>query len=202
LLLLLFIWNLFGRSYGRWLLSLRRGGGVESWITCWLVCILIRDLYFKLSRLISSWTVGICRSCLISALGTYQGASVRRRRALDWNRSRMAILVFEAEPHSCIPYVHTGLMMILYIRSLLFKFNLDLRPSSQWSLVSRMPSCLRFLKIWFDHVRWWSRSSLYELVSSVCSPFPWETRSLSYAVSHNSQSYQDSTFMGMAFKDK
>jgi hypothetical protein len=36
-----------------------------------------------------------------------------QRRALDWKRSRISIFEVEADPQSCMPYVHIGLRMTL-----------------------------------------------------------------------------------------
>jgi hypothetical protein len=48
-------------------------------------------------------TVDTCRSRVITALGTYHGASVMIRSTFDWNLSRMSIVELDVDPHNCIP---------------------------------------------------------------------------------------------------
>jgi hypothetical protein len=50
---------------------------------------------------------------LMTALGTYHGASVIMRNALDWNRSSISKFEFDAVPHNWIPYVQTGFRITL-----------------------------------------------------------------------------------------
>jgi hypothetical protein len=50
----------------------------------------------------------------MSELGTYHGASIIMCETLDWNRSRISMLVVKAMPQSCIPLVQMGLSMVLY----------------------------------------------------------------------------------------
>jgi hypothetical protein len=52
---------------------------------------------------------GTCSSQRSIVFGTYHGASVIIVRTLDWNRSRISMFEFDAVPHCCTPYVHTGL---------------------------------------------------------------------------------------------
>jgi len=46
---------------------------------------------------------------------TYRGAFVKILRMLDLYLCIISIMEFEAQPHSSIPYVHTGLRTVLYM---------------------------------------------------------------------------------------
>ena len=72
-----------------------------------------RFRYFALNFRASCLTVGICRSRLITVLGTYRGASVIMRSTFDWNRSSISRFEFDAVPHSWIPSVQTGFRITL-----------------------------------------------------------------------------------------
>jgi len=62
-----------------------------------------RFRYFALNFRTSCLTVGICRSLLITVLGTYRGASVIMRSTFDGYRSSISRFEFDAVPHSWIP---------------------------------------------------------------------------------------------------
>ena len=64
--------------------------------------------------LTSCLTERTCRSRRSIVFGTYHGALVIILSILDWKPSRVSMLEFDAVPHSCIPYVHTGFRMVLY----------------------------------------------------------------------------------------
>ena len=63
--------------------------------------------------LTSCLTEGTCRSRRSVVFGTYRGALVIILSILDWKRSRVSMLEFDAVPHSCIPYVHIGFRMAM-----------------------------------------------------------------------------------------
>ena len=46
------------------------------------------------------------------------------------NRSSISILDVDEDPQSCIPYDQIGLIIVLYIRSLLLTESFDFRPSN------------------------------------------------------------------------
>jgi hypothetical protein len=56
-------------------------------------------LWFLTSR----WTEGTCSSRSRIVFRTYHGAPVIILRTLDWNRSRISMLQFDAVTHSSIP---------------------------------------------------------------------------------------------------
>jgi hypothetical protein len=53
------------------------------------------------------------------------------------------MLEVEAVPQSCVPLVQIGSSIVLYVRSLLLVESFDLRQSSQYILVTVIPSCCR-----------------------------------------------------------
>jgi hypothetical protein len=66
----------------------------------------------------------------MTVFGTYQGASTIMRKTLDWKRSGISMFEVEAAHHSCIPQVHIGFSIALYMRILLLVESFDFRPSS------------------------------------------------------------------------
>jgi hypothetical protein len=79
----------------------------------------------------TSCTVGIPRSLWIVSLVTCHGASTVALSILDRHRCMAAILDLEAHSHSSMPFVHIGVVMDLYNRSLLSIDRLDFLPSNQ-----------------------------------------------------------------------
>jgi hypothetical protein len=79
----------------------------------------------------TSCTVEITRSLWIIALVKFRGASTIALSISDWHRCMTAILDLEAQPHSSMPYVHIGVIMDLYSRSLLSTDRLEFLPSNQ-----------------------------------------------------------------------
>jgi hypothetical protein len=57
------------------------------------------------------------------------------------------MLEMKAVPHSCIPQVQIGLSIVLYMRSLLLVESYDLHLSSQYILVTVIPSCFHYGKM-------------------------------------------------------
>ena len=77
-------------------------------------CIAILDLYFSEYLLISSLTVGIPRSLRISSFQTYQGPFTIILRILACITSILFIWLIAAVPHSGIPYVQIGFMIVFF----------------------------------------------------------------------------------------
>uniref|UniRef100_A0A2A4J363 Uncharacterized protein n=1 Tax=Heliothis virescens TaxID=7102 RepID=A0A2A4J363_HELVI len=73
------------------------------------------------------------------------------------NLCMMVILELQALPHNCIPYIHTGLRIILYIRSLLSTESFELRAISQYMFRNRMFVSSRLVLMCFFHVNLLSR---------------------------------------------
>ena len=94
-------------------------------------CVAILDFYFSEYLLISSLTVGIPRSLRISSFLTYHGAFTIVLRILACIISILFIWLIVAVPHSGIPYVQIGFMIVLYIFNLFSMLNLDFRLVSQ-----------------------------------------------------------------------
>jgi hypothetical protein len=64
---------------------------------------------------------------------------------LDWLRCIIAMLDFLAQPHSSIPYVQIGLIMVLYKSTLLSSDMMDLCPMIQYkSFTFNLFSFFRF----------------------------------------------------------
>jgi hypothetical protein len=83
-------------------------------------------------------------------LETYQGALVIARRTLDC--SLWMIYVFDGlvQTHNFIPYVHIGLMMLMYSISLFFRDNFDLR--FQKTVMQKLLTCC-FIEVAEYHLR-------------------------------------------------
>jgi hypothetical protein len=73
-----------------------------------------RAWYFLLQSMTSSRTVWIPKSLWRTRLGTYHGASTRARSTIFWKRWSISILELLAAPHKGMPYVHIGLIIVLY----------------------------------------------------------------------------------------
>jgi hypothetical protein len=123
--------------------------------------------YRRDDLLISVATNGMCTSLCSVKLKTYHGASVMDRRIFDCSRWMICVWDGFAHPHSCIPYVHTGLSTHLSRRSLISRESLGLRPSSQYMLRSFRFRWWRFVLICVRQVRRWSRCNSRYL-TSVC----------------------------------
>ena len=94
-------------------------------------CVANLDLYFSDYLLISSLTAGIPRSLRMSSFLTYHGAFIIVLRILACMISILFIWLIAAVPHSGIPYVQIGFMIVLYIFNLFSMLNLDFRLVSQ-----------------------------------------------------------------------
>ena len=94
-------------------------------------CVAILVLYLSALLLIASLTVGISRSLRMSSFLTYQGAFTIVLRILACIISILFIWLIAAVPHSGIPYVQIGFMIVLYIFNLFSMLNLDFRLVSQ-----------------------------------------------------------------------
>jgi hypothetical protein len=123
------------------------------------------------SLLISVATNGMCKSVCRVKLETYQGASVMDRRIFYCSRWMICVWDGFAQPHSWMPYVHTGLSTHLYKRSLFSRDSLDLRPRSQYMLRNFRFKWRRFILIRVRQVRRWSRCNPRYLTSN-CSSIP------------------------------
>ena len=85
-------------------------------------CVANLDLYFSDYLLISSLTAGIPRSLRMSSFLTYHGAFIIVLRILACMISILFIWLIAAVPHSGIPYVQIGFMIVLYIFITLFYY--------------------------------------------------------------------------------
>ena len=102
-------------------------------------CVAILTLYFSAYLLISSLTVDIPRSLRVSSFLTYHGASTIVLRILPRIVSILLIWLIAAVPHSSIPYVQIGFMIVLYIFNLFILCSvwiLDLLANAFVSLLS------------------------------------------------------------------
>ena len=139
------------RSAGQRLFSLRmtlsRGSGWRSGFECdssYLRCLI------RLSWM-TSCTVGMPRSLWIIALVTYQGASTISLSILEWHLCMTAILDLQTQPHNSMSYVHIGVIMDLYSRSLLstdwwdspLKVTTLCRSSGAWMVRGSQELCWR-----------------------------------------------------------
>jgi hypothetical protein len=75
---------------------------------------------------------------------TYQGASTIMCKAFSWKHSKISMLEIEVIPHSCIPKVQIGFNIVLYEK---YVESFDLCSSSQYILVTVIPSCFPFMKM-------------------------------------------------------
>jgi hypothetical protein len=85
----------------------------------------------KLVLWMTSCTAEIPRSLWIISLVTYCGALTIALNIFDWHLCMTVILDLQAQPHSSMPYVHIGVIMDLYSRSLLSTDRWDFLPSNQ-----------------------------------------------------------------------
>jgi hypothetical protein len=66
------------------------------------------------------------------------------QEAFDWRPTGIAKLQLGAVPQNFYSQIQIGLGLALYIRILLYVENFDLSPSSQYIVVSVIPSRFRF----------------------------------------------------------
>jgi phosphatidylserine synthase len=71
---------------------------------------------------------------------------------LDWLRCIIGVLNLLAKPHSSIPYVHIGLIIVLYKSTLLSSDMMDLYPMIQYKSFTFKSICFLFLAICCCHV--------------------------------------------------
>lgn len=74
--------------------------------------------YIALMVLISSRTVGICRSRCMTWFAMYHGAWVMALGVLDWNLCSIYIFALLAVPQSCTLYAQMGFRIALYTNRL------------------------------------------------------------------------------------
>ena len=137
-------------------------------------CVTILHLYFSEYLLISSLTVGIPRSFRMSSFLTYHGAFTTVLRILACIISILFIWIVADVPHSGIPYVQIGFMMVLYIFNLLSMLNLDFRLVSQCIclLVFCIFSTIDLIcSFHLSCVSKWSPRYLTCFVCVICVPF-------------------------------
>ena len=94
----------------------------------------------------------------------------------DWNLSRISILEFDADPHTCTPYVQISFRIALYTRSLFSSDGCDFRSMIQYSLRSLRYSCFVFVDMCLGQVSFRSRCILRRFTSTVwvsCLLFSW-----------------------------
>ena len=94
-------------------------------------CVAILAMYLSAQLLIASLTVGIPRSLRMSSFLTYHGAFTIVLRILACIVPILFIWLIAAVPHSGIPYVHIGFMIVLYVFNLFSMLNLDFWLVSQ-----------------------------------------------------------------------
>jgi len=88
-------------------------------------------------------------------LVTYHCALVINLSNLDWYRLIISIFEFEAQPHNSIPYVHTGLRIVLYeyMRTLFSSERGEWLPIIHFISLALRSSCFRLAVTWAFQVR-------------------------------------------------
>ena len=137
-------------------------------------CVAILALYFSAYLLISSLTVGIHRCLRMSSFLTYHGAFTIVLRIVACIVSILFIWLIAAVPHSDIPYVQIGFMIVLYIFNLFSMLNLDFRLVSQ--CICLLVVCILSIidLVCCFHVSCvskWSPTYLTYFVCVICVPF-------------------------------
>ena len=102
------------------------------------------------------------------SLVTNHGASTIILNIFDWKRCSISTLELAAVPHSCIPYVHTGFKIVLYIKSLFSSVSLERRFKSQNSFRNLSPSCFLLVNICVFQVSRRSKCTPKYLATSDC----------------------------------
>jgi len=118
-------------------------------IASMLGCSFILSAYLRLRLLISSLTYGTLRSWCRASLVTYQYALTMIQRYLFWNLWSTFIFDLEAVPQNWTLYIHISLRIALYNSTLFSIDNCDLLLSSQYILLSSIPSCFLLVVICF-----------------------------------------------------
>ena len=72
---------------------------------------------------------------------------------LDWYHWIISIFEFEAQPHNSIPYVHTGLRIVLYMRILFSNDRGEWLPIIHFISLALRSSCFRLAVTWAFQVR-------------------------------------------------
>ena len=138
------------------------------------MCVAILNLYFSEYLLISSLTVGIPRFLRISSFLTYHGAFTIVLRILACIIPILFICLIAVVPHSLIPYVQIGFMIVLYIFNLFSMLNLDFRLVSQ--CICLLVFCIFSIidlvcSFHVSCVSKWSSRYLTCFVCVICAPF-------------------------------
>jgi hypothetical protein len=87
----------------------------------------------------------------ITVFGTYHGALTIDLKILFWNLVRISMFDLFAVPQRGMPYVQTGLRIVLYINSLVSSGSFDFLPMIQYILWNCRPSCFLLVNICFCH---------------------------------------------------
>jgi len=100
---------------------------------------------------ISLVTTSTCSSLRRSLFLMYQGALTMCLSTLFWNLCIIFILLCLVQPHSWIPYVHTGFSICLYMMSLLWRDSEEFLPINQYIFLYLRSSSSRFFLTWAFH---------------------------------------------------
>ena len=79
----------------------------------WFGCVAVLSLYFSAYLPISSLNVGIFKFLRISSFLTYHGALTTVLSIFDCSASSLFLWLIAAVPHSGIPYVQIGFIIVL-----------------------------------------------------------------------------------------
>jgi len=108
-------------------------GSTSSWFTCSFEYPVRFRRYLFVILMISSSTNGILESLWRVLLLTYHGALNTILSVFDCILCMICVFEGLAQPRSCIPYDHMGLMIALYKSSLFSIVSLDFLPISQFT---------------------------------------------------------------------
>jgi len=78
----------------------------------------LRYVLFRAVFVMTSLMYVMLRSVCNVWLLTYRGAFVMSRNVFDWKACNILVLDGLLQPHSSIPYVHIGFILVLYSSSL------------------------------------------------------------------------------------
>ena len=101
------------RSVGCFLFSLLFRRVLLASAASWFGCVVVLPLYFLAYLPISFLTVGIFRSLRISSFLTYHGALTIVLSIFDCRNSSLFMWLIVAVPHSGIPYIQIGFIIVL-----------------------------------------------------------------------------------------
>ena len=94
----------------------------------WFGCVVVLSFYFSAYLPISSLIVGIFKSFLVSDIPWGVGYCLS---TFDCSDSSLFMRLIAATPHSGIPYVQIGFIIVLWIFSLFSMLSLEFRLVSQ-----------------------------------------------------------------------